>query len=139
MNQKRNFSRIDLRTAFFLCLLCFGLASCYPSHHSPSEVLNQTHISKLSNAPEKTQKSLKSSFKKTNKLSNPLPPNFKKIVSVIITEEVPLKDAFVELAQQAKIDLQLDSKVSERIIFSANKRPFIEIINDICTQAGLRY
>ncbi|MBM3632896.1 MAG: hypothetical protein FJX03_04215 [Alphaproteobacteria bacterium] len=139
MNQKRSLAGIDLRPLPFFCLISFGLTSCFSPPNSPSDILNQTHIHKLKNAPEKTQKPLKSNFKKSNKLSSPLPPIFKKIVSVIISEEVPLKDAFIELAQQTKIDLQLDSKVSERIIFSANKRPFIDIINDICTLTGLRY
>lgn len=139
MNHKQSFARIDLQSLLLFCLLSIGLTSCSPSSNSPSEVLNQTHIPKLATAPEKTQESLKPHFNKTKKQTIPLPPIFKKIVSVIITEEVPLKDAFIELAQQTKIDLQLDSKVSERIIFSANKRPFIDIINDICTLAGLRY
>jgi len=63
----------------------------------------------------------------------------KKVVSVTITEDVPLKDAFIELSRQAQVDLQLDSKVIERICFSASKRPFIEVIKDVCDMAGLRY
>ncbi len=78
MNQKRSFAGIDLRPLPFFCLISFGLTSCFPPPNSPSDILNQTHIHKLTNAPEKTQKSLKSNFKKTNKLSSPLPPIFKK-------------------------------------------------------------
>lgn len=62
-----------------------------------------------------------------------------KRISITLTDEILLKDALIELARQAEIDLQLDSKISERVVFSANKRPFIDVIKDICDLAGLRY
>ncbi len=69
----------------------------------------------------------------------PLPKEMLQLVSVSITESVTLKPILIELARQAGVDLQLDPKIDSKIVFSARNRPFIEIVEQICSLGNLRY
>lgn len=55
------------------------------------------------------------------------------------TENVPLKDLFVELARKAEINLQLDPEIKGGVLYSAKNKPFSEVVSEICDLAGLRY
>jgi MSHA type pilus biogenesis protein MshL len=72
-----------------------------------------------------------------------LPPSSKalpdKLVSVSVTEDVPLRDVLVELGREGHINLELDPRIQGGIIFSARERPFPEVIKRICALAGLRH
>lgn len=63
----------------------------------------------------------------------------KKKVSLSLTEALPVKDAFLELARQADVDLQLDPRIDEKVTFSAKNRPFIEVIDHLCDLTKLRH
>ena len=60
-------------------------------------------------------------------------------VSVSVSESISLKNVFVELARQAGVDLQLDHTIDAKIIFTAQNRPFIEVIKSMCEMANLRF
>ena len=70
-------------------------------------------------------------------------PTYPKImyqkVSVSVSESISLKNIFMELARQAGVDLQLDHNIDARIIFTAQNRPFIEVIKSMCEMADLRW
>lgn len=59
-------------------------------------------------------------------------------VSINVCESLPLKHFIVELARQAKVDLQLDPKIDQHIVFSANNTPLIKVIEEMCELAHLR-
>jgi hypothetical protein len=139
MNHNKKPSRKKEAALLFFYGTCLILTSCRTTSDYSREALDQLHIQALKRAPEKSQRPPKVFYKKKKQPSPPIPIAMKKQVSVIITEEVPLRDAFVELARQAKVDLQLGCKITERVIFSANNRPFIEVVKDICDMACLRY
>ncbi|MDR2760382.1 MAG: hypothetical protein LBB09_00865 [Rickettsiales bacterium] len=61
------------------------------------------------------------------------------LISFSITEEVPLKDVFVELGRLADIDIQIDPQINRGIIFKATEKPVNVIVDKICSQAGLKY
>jgi general secretion pathway protein D len=138
-NEARKKHKKDLSDFLVIFIVCLNLASCRTTSELAREVLDRHHIQALKDVPEMEQPSSKFHFQKKKKLSPEVPVALKKCVSVAITEEVPLKDAFIELARQAEVDLQLDSKVAARIVLVAHKRPLIEVISDICDIAGLRY
>ncbi|MCE3230812.1 MAG: hypothetical protein K0R52_740 [Alphaproteobacteria bacterium] len=139
MNKKKKLSGTKIREILAFCIICLSLGACRVDSEHSREILDRHHMQTLKSVPEKSQPPPKIFYKKKKKPSPPIPFAMKKRVSVTITEEVPLKDAFIELARQAEVDLQLDSKVVERIVFVASKRPFVEVIKDICDMAGLRY
>jgi general secretion pathway protein D len=68
-----------------------------------------------------------------------LPKIMYQLVSVSVSENISLKNVFIELARQAGIDLQLDHTIDAKIIFTAQKRPFIDVIKSMCEMANLRY
>lgn len=123
--------------------ISFFLISCRTTSDRPAGVLDRSHLRDLKNAPEMSTKPVvgpsKVYRKKPKEISPLVPPAMKKCVSVVLTEDVPLKEALLELARQVQVDLQLDVKIAERVIFSAHHRPFIEIVQDICGLVGLRY
>jgi general secretion pathway protein D len=61
-----------------------------------------------------------------------------KLVSVTVSDNVPLRDVLIELAREAKVNLELDPRVEGGIIFSAHDQPFDEVLRRICNLAGLR-
>lgn len=79
------------------------------------------------------------------KLSNlivpPPPPPIGngKLVSFSITEEVSIRDVFIELSRLAEIDIQIDPDVDAKIIFKATNRPLEIIIDSLCKTANLKY
>lgn len=68
----------------------------------------------------------------------PVPGNGKR-VSVTVTDTVPVRDVLLELAREAKVNLELDPRISGGIIFSAHNQPFDQVLKRICAMAGLRY
>ena len=59
-------------------------------------------------------------------------------VTVTLTETTPIKDVLIELAREARVDLELDPRIEGGIIFSAYERPFEHVVRRIADLAGLR-
>lgn len=74
-------------------------------------------------------------------LTAPRPPSFgtDKLVTLAVTEEVPIKDVLVELGRMADVDMELDPGISGGIIFRVKDRPFKEVIERVTELGGLRY
>ncbi len=74
-------------------------------------------------------------------LAAPEPPKLAetKLVSVAVTEDVPLKDVLIEVARLADVDIEVDAGISGGVSFRAKDRPFNEVVERICDLAGLRY
>ena len=74
-------------------------------------------------------------------LAVPQPPKIgaTQLVSIAVTDDVPLKDVLIELARLADVDVELDAGITGGISFTANERPFNEVISRISDLAGLRY
>jgi len=74
-------------------------------------------------------------------LTAPRPPKIgeTQLVSVAVTDDVPLKDVLIELARLADVDIEVDAGVTGGIAFRAKDRPFNEVIARIADLAGLRY
>ncbi len=74
-------------------------------------------------------------------LAAPQPPKIgeTQLVSIAVTDDVPLKDVLIELGRLANIDIELDAGIAGGISFTANNRPFNEVISRISDLAGLRY
>lgn len=138
MNKNKIVSPENLRKFISLFLISLSLVCCRTTTNPSRDILDRVHIQSLK-TPESNQSPPKAIFKKRKKVISVTPAALKKLVSVTITEEVPLKDAFIELSRQAEVDLQMDSKITDRVVFSASKKPFIEVIRDICELADLRY
>jgi MSHA type pilus biogenesis protein MshL len=62
-----------------------------------------------------------------------------KLVSIKVTEDVPLKDVLIELARLAEIEVEIDPSISGGVIIIAKDRPLIDIIQQISSLADLRY
>ncbi len=62
-----------------------------------------------------------------------------KLVTLSVTEDIPIKDVLLELARRADIDLELDPNISGGVIFSVRERPFSQVVERITRLAGLRY
>ncbi len=62
-----------------------------------------------------------------------------KTISFSVSDQVPLKDVLIELARVAKIDIDIDPKISGGIILNAKNRPLKEIIDRIANLGNLRY
>ncbi len=74
-------------------------------------------------------------------LAAPRPPKIgeTQLVSIAVTDDVPLKDVLLELAKLADVDIELDAGITGGIEFIAKDKPFNEVIDRICSLTGLRY
>jgi MSHA biogenesis protein MshL len=75
-------------------------------------------------------------------LAAPRPPKVgnSKLVSVTITDDVPLRDVLFELGRLADVDIEIGPGLEERgVNFRAKDKPFNEVIERISDLAGLRY
>ncbi len=74
-------------------------------------------------------------------LTAPTPPEAgpDKLVSISITEDVPLKDVLIELGRLADVDMEIDPGISGGIIFKATNRPFNEVIKQVADLGNLKY
>lgn len=72
---------------------------------------------------------------------SPPPPTIggEKIISFYVNDSTDLKDVLIELGRVAEVDIDIDPKVSGKVIINAKNRPFKEILDRIATQAKLRY
>ena len=61
------------------------------------------------------------------------------LVSLSVTEDVPLKEVLVELGRMADVDMEIDPAISGGIIMSVKDRPFKDVIERIVRLGGLRY
>ena len=68
-----------------------------------------------------------------------IPKKFEKKVSLVINESLPLKSVLYEIAKKLDINIQIDPAIDSNIIFMANNKPFIEVVDAICDIADLRY
>lgn len=60
-------------------------------------------------------------------------------VSIAVTEDVPLKDVFLELGRLANIDIEMDPNITGGIIFRAKDKPLEDVVKRICEMTGLVY
>lgn len=74
-------------------------------------------------------------------IAAPRPPKIgeTQLVSIAVTDDVPLKDVLIELARLADVDIELDAGITGGISFRAKDKPFNEVIERISNMAGLRY
>ncbi len=62
-----------------------------------------------------------------------------RLVTVSVTDDIPLKDVLFEMARQAGVDMEIDPRITGGITFSARQRPFLDVIDRIASLTGLRY
>jgi MSHA type pilus biogenesis protein MshL len=67
-----------------------------------------------------------------------IPKALLKPVSVIITEQTPVKEVLTTLAEQTGVELQLATNINLNMIYTAKKKPFYHVIKQICDIGNLR-
>ncbi|MGB0935181.1 MAG: type II secretion system protein GspD [Alphaproteobacteria bacterium] len=68
-----------------------------------------------------------------------IPAVLKRLITLSVTDQIPMKEVFMEMARQAKVTLALDPSINGGIYYQAHKKPFMEVLDDICAMAKLRY
>lgn len=66
-------------------------------------------------------------------------PALNKLVSLTVTDSVPVRDVLMELMRKTGANLELDPRVQGSVIITAHEQPFGEVLKRICLMAGLRY
>ncbi len=69
----------------------------------------------------------------------PLHEAFTKPISLSVSETVSLKQILPDIARQHGVDLQLDPGIEGKIVFHATEQPFLQVIEQLCELANLRY
>ncbi|NQZ13660.1 MAG: type II and III secretion system family protein [Alphaproteobacteria bacterium] len=61
------------------------------------------------------------------------------LVSININQNVPLRNALYQLAEQAEFDAEVDPRIEGSVIFSARQKPLDQVLERLSELAGLRY
>lgn len=61
------------------------------------------------------------------------------LVSLSVTDAVPLRDVLIELARKARVNLELDPRVQGGVIFSAYNQPLGKVMERLAALGNLRY
>ncbi|MDP2193238.1 MAG: hypothetical protein Q8K36_01755, partial [Alphaproteobacteria bacterium] len=67
-----------------------------------------------------------------------IPKVLLKPVSISITEQTPMKEVIITLAEQAGVDLQLSRDVDVSMNYTAKHKPFYHVLRQICDLGDLR-
>lgn len=62
-----------------------------------------------------------------------------KLVSLSVTDTVPLRDVLIELGREGDVNIEIDPRIKGGIIFTAKNQPFEVVLRRICDLAALRY
>lgn len=62
-----------------------------------------------------------------------------KLISISVTEDIPLKDVLIELSRLADVDMEIDPGITGGIILRVTDKPFNEVIERVVDLGGLRY
>lgn len=70
-----------------------------------------------------------------------LPPFMYQKVSLSLSGQVPLSEAFFELARQAKFNLAFDAPMSKTspVLYNASRQRLVDVLDNLCLVGGLRY
>lgn len=125
----------------FYLVLFLALTACreMANHQPVMPKISKAEAREIAKPATPKEQSFKIPLQKAAETEIKIPKQMLKPVSITVTEGIPLKNILIELARQADIDLQLDPNIDERIIFSAKKQPFIEVIKSMCAMANLRF
>lgn len=63
----------------------------------------------------------------------------KKLITIDITEDIPVRDAIIEIAKLANVDIQIDPKIDEYVILSLKDKPIDDVFERVADLANLRY
>ncbi|MCX7343857.1 MAG: hypothetical protein NT128_06915 [Proteobacteria bacterium] len=127
--------------SFVWVFLFFVLSGCREiSNHQPiMPRFDRLEAKELAKPVENVAPDLERAKVIQKKETQKFPKAMYTLVSVSVSEGIPLKNVFIELARQANVDLQLDPSIDAKIIFTAQDRPFIDIIKAMCEMANLRF
>ncbi len=73
------------------------------------------------------------------KTTKTIPEEMHTLVTLSVTDQLPVTDLFMELARQSKINISFSPKITGGIYYQAHKQPAIDVIKEVCHTAGLRY
>ncbi len=62
-----------------------------------------------------------------------------KLISLSVTEDVPLKDVLIEMSRLADVDMEIDPGITGGIILRVKDKPFKDVIERVVSLGGLRY
>jgi general secretion pathway protein D len=65
--------------------------------------------------------------------------NFYKSISISVTENMKMREVLTQMADLAGVNVFIVQEVEGSISFTAKNRPFLDILKDICSGAGLKY
>lgn len=124
---------------WFLLLLMLGGCREMSNHHPVMPRFDKSEAKELAKPTDNiTTEEVRTKIVQKKEAPN-LPKAMYTNVSISVSEGIPLKSIFIELARQANVDLQLDPSIDAKIIFTARDRPFIDIIKAMCEMANLRF
>ncbi|PIR39115.1 MAG: hypothetical protein COV35_04435 [Alphaproteobacteria bacterium CG11_big_fil_rev_8_21_14_0_20_39_49] len=77
----------------------------------------------------------------SNILTTPIPSSVMndKLISISVTDDIPLKDVLIELSRLADVDMEIDPRIDGGIILRVKDKPFNTVIDKVSALGGLRY
>ncbi len=149
----RHYVLMSYKKFIIAALVCTSLVSCSDadgdfSSADPIDRVAGLSVDDYKAALQKKKERINSIEKKAPPIPTPssslVAPRAPKIgsnktVSLSVTDEVPLKDVFIELSRLSDVDIEVDPSITGGVIFKVQDKPFGEVIERLTSLAKLRY
>jgi MSHA type pilus biogenesis protein MshL len=129
--------RTELITIGVLCLSGCQYSDQIPCHDPYLNLSKEDYQTALTKSfPPLSSEPLRPQFDEVPNKS--WPDSFYKTVSLSTNDAVPVKEIILSLAQQAQINVILAPDIKGTAVVHAQKRPFIDLLQELCDSHGLR-
>ncbi len=139
---KKSFNAVVLTTLLISQFGCYSVSELV--YHDPLIKMHEYEIVSL------LQNKNRKDFKKNNTLENKMSSDMiygpeepkaieDKIVSINVTEEIPIVDVVMELARMSGTDIQIDPTIVGGVNLSLKNKPLRYVFNRICGLTDTRY
>ncbi len=124
---------------FFLFLTACHNQKEY-NYHDPNLEYQKKDYDNLTETPKKIIQPKKRKIKKNRHQKQLIIPTaFRQEITLSVSEGVSIKELLLTLAQQIGVDIIIDPSIKEGTSLNANKRPFYQLVDELCRAHGLRY
>lgn len=131
--------KAKLTVFFFIMAILSGCSKRPYETHDPVAGLTKGEFDKFLSAPKKP--SAKSEIPEAKIPTAPIVsrPELDDLVSLTVSEGIPLKDVFKEISKKARVSIAIGRHVEGSVNYQAYNLPARQVIRDICRVAGLRF
>lgn len=125
-----------------IILSCFLLVGCsmVDVPYTPQQSsLSPSSLKSITEAVLDFENTEEEEIAETSESGENIDPKFYKKISITVSRSMKIRDVFMHMGKLAEVNVFVIPEIDGGIYFEAKNRPFIDILNDICSSCFLKY